>query len=71
MELDELPPLPTERQVSAATGVPTGTLRYYRHRGHGGPASFKLTPRQVRYRREDVLKWIEQQYEASQAQRTA
>lgn len=71
MELEELPPLSTEREVSAATGVPTGTLKYYRHRGHGGPPSFKLTPRQVRYRREDVLKWIDEQYASSQDQRTA
>lgn len=64
MEVENLPPLMTTRQVTALTGVPEGSLKYFRHRGHGGPRSFALTPRSIRYRREDVLEWINTQFEA-------
>lgn len=63
MEIEELPPLPSDKEVSAVTGIPVGTLKYFRHRGHGGPRSFALTPRQIRYKREDVIAWIDEQYE--------
>lgn len=49
-------------QVAAMTGIPEATLRWYRHVG-SGPPSFKLG-RRVMYREEDVLAWIEAQYEA-------
>lgn len=71
MSVHEISELMTDKDVERLTGVPRGTLKYFRHRGHGGPPSFKLTPRQIRYRREDVEKWIREQYEASQGQRTA
>lgn len=63
MNRDDLPPLMTSKQVSELTGVPEGTLRFYRHRQSGGPRSFALTPRSIRYAREDVLAWIESQRE--------
>ncbi|SHP45127.1 helix-turn-helix transcriptional regulator [Mycobacteroides abscessus] len=51
------------RQVSAMTGVPLGTLRYWRH-ADIGPASFTLG-RRVVYRREEVLRWIREQEAAT------
>ena len=47
------------KQVSQMTGVPVGTLRYWRHFDIG-PASFTLG-RRVVYRRDEVLRWISQQ----------
>lgn len=44
------------KQVSEMTGVPVGTLRYWRH-SDIGPASFTLG-RHVVYRRDEVLRWI-------------
>jgi predicted DNA-binding transcriptional regulator AlpA len=49
-------------EVSAMTGVPEATLRFYRHQGTG-PKSFKLG-RRVMYREEDVTAWVQAQYEA-------
>jgi DNA-binding transcriptional MerR regulator len=49
----------TTQQVSKELGIPVGTLRYYRSTG-AGPASFKLGGR-VRYRRADVVAWVEEQ----------
>lgn len=46
----------TPKQVESETGIPEGTLRYYRHAGIG-PASFRLHGR-VRYRRTDLAAWI-------------
>ena len=46
----------TVTQVSDETGVPVGTLRYWRHAGTG-PESFKLG-RRVVYRRSAVEAWI-------------
>jgi predicted DNA-binding transcriptional regulator AlpA len=43
-------------QVSAQTGVPIGTLRYWRHAGQG-PASFTLG-RRVVYRKAEIERWI-------------
>lgn len=48
------------QQVSAWTGVPVGTLRYWRHANKGGPPSFSLG-RRVVYRREAVALWLEEQ----------
>ena len=50
-------------EVSAMTGIPEATLRWYRHAGVGGPRSFKLG-RRVMYREEDVLAWMQAQYDA-------
>lgn len=63
LNIADLPPLMTSKQVSELTGVPEGTLRFYRNRQSGGPRSFALTPRQVRYTREDVIAWINAQRE--------
>ncbi len=41
--------------------VPAATLRYWRHQG-AGPESFKMGPRRVVYREQDVLRWIDAQY---------
>jgi predicted DNA-binding transcriptional regulator AlpA len=48
--------LPGAKEVSDMTGVPVGTLRYWRH-SDIGPASFTLG-RRVVYRRDEVLRWI-------------
>ena len=53
-------------EVSEMTRLPPATLRFYRHRHHGGPRSFKLGNR-VCYKRADVLDWIDQQYNADGA----
>ena len=49
------------KDVEAMTGIPAATLRYYRATDQG-PKSFKLGSRAVRYRKEDVESWIEEQY---------
>ena len=53
----------TTGDVSHETGIPVGTLRYYRSNGTG-PASFRLAGR-VRYRRTEVLAWIAEQEQAT------
>lgn len=51
--------------VSAQTGVPVNTLRYWRHRNKGeGPKSARLGKRVV-YRPADVQAWIDAQFEES------
>ena len=47
--------------VSAMTGIPEATLRFWRHEKRG-PKSAKLG-RRVVYREEDVLAWIDAQFE--------
>ena len=45
-------------EISARTGVPVSTLRYYRHRDRGeGPPTFRLGRRVVAYV-EDVDAWV-------------
>jgi DNA-binding transcriptional MerR regulator len=51
--------LMTTEDVSRATRIPAGTLRYFRSTGQG-PMSFRLGGR-IRYRHEDVMTWIEEQ----------
>lgn len=51
------------KEVSERSGIPVGTLRYYRHRGEG-PRSFKLG-RRVAYFEDDVEAWIEAQAAAT------
>ena len=53
----------TAAQVSELTGISQGTLRYYRH-ANKGPASFSLGRKTV-YRREEVVRWIAAQEEAT------
>jgi predicted DNA-binding transcriptional regulator AlpA len=47
------------KAVSAWTGIPEETLRYFRHRNEG-PPSFKLG-RRVVYDPAEVQKWIDSQ----------
>jgi predicted DNA-binding transcriptional regulator AlpA len=51
-------------EVSEMTRLPRATLRFYRHRGEGGPHSFRLGNRVV-YKRSDVLDWMESRYAES------
>lgn len=51
----------TSVEVASIIRVPHATLRYWRHMGIG-PKSFKMGPRRVLYREEDVLAWVAQQY---------
>jgi len=51
----------TVAEVAEMIRVPQGTLRYWRHLGCG-PTSFKMGPRRVVYREQDVLKWVDTQY---------
>ena len=50
-------------QVSRETGIPEATLRYWRFQKIG-PRSFRLGPRKVAYKRQDVEAWLERQYNA-------
>lgn len=58
-----------EPEVEQETGVPRGTLAYWRHIGTG-PRWAKLG-RRVVYRRADVAAWVEAQFEAADARRSA
>ena len=49
-------------EVHEMTGIPQGTLRFWRHQKRG-PKSAKLG-RRVVYREADVLAWIDAQFEA-------
>lgn len=48
------------REVADRTGIPEGTLRFWRHQGTG-PKSAKLGRRLV-YRESDVEGWIDAQF---------
>ena len=50
----------TLQEVSEMTRIKETTLRWYRHNGTG-PKSAKLGGR-VMYRREDVIAWLEDQF---------
>lgn len=60
-EVPEISVLLNMQEVSDITRIPVPTLRYYRHMKKG-PAS-ALIGGKVRYREEDVRKWIEAQFE--------
>lgn len=47
----------TTAQVEEMTGIPAGTLRYWRATNQG-PASFALTAKKIVYRRSELEKWI-------------
>lgn len=68
MELREIAPLQrqclTMTEVSALTGVPVNTLRYWRHMSDG-PKSFKLG-RRVVYDVSDVHDWLNAQRAAGE-----
>ena len=53
----------TSAEVAEIIRVPQATLRYWRHIGIG-PKSFKMGPRRVLYRENDVVAWVDQQMEA-------
>ncbi|WP_255801418.1 helix-turn-helix transcriptional regulator [Mycobacteroides abscessus] len=55
--------LVTVGQVSTLTGIPVGTLRYWRH-ANQGPTSFSLGKR-VLYRKSEVERWISEQEKAT------
>ncbi|MCV7224538.1 helix-turn-helix transcriptional regulator [Mycolicibacterium komossense] len=55
--------LMTTEDVSTELGIPVGTLRYYRSTG-SGPMSFRLAGR-VRYRRAEVMAWVNDQERAT------
>ncbi|MCL2795851.1 MAG: hypothetical protein FWD85_11155 [Microbacteriaceae bacterium] len=50
-------PLMKPSDVSAFTGVSVNHLAQLRFRGNG-PRCIKLAPKTVRYRRSDVIAWI-------------
>lgn len=53
----------TTAEVALMLRTPNATLRTWRYQGIG-PRSFHLGPRGVRYRKSDVLAWLERQYGA-------
>lgn len=55
----------TTAEVEALTGIASGTLRFWRHKGDRGPASFVLGSKKVVYRRSEVTRWLEAQEAAS------
>lgn len=55
---EQLTQLLSERDVSLETGIPAGTLRYWRARGLG-PPYIRLGTRSPRYVRADVQAWLE------------
>lgn len=55
----------TAPQVAEILGVEVQTLWQWRHRGRG-PESFKLA-RELRYRRENVERWLAEQEAATKA----
>jgi hypothetical protein len=54
----------TSAEVAELIRVPNATLRYWRHIGIG-PKSFKMGPRRVLYREDDVIAWAVEQYGAA------
>lgn len=58
---DPLGDLLTSSEVATLIRIPAATLRYWRHVGTG-PRSFRMGPRRVLYRRDDVQAWAAEQY---------
>lgn len=56
--------LMTTDEVSEYLRIPAATLRYFRHKGEGGPRSFRMTGRRVMYRRADVDAYLLEQINA-------
>ena len=50
-------------EVAEMLGIPESTLRWFRHTGQG-PKSFTLGKRRVVYAEDDVLAWVQEQYDA-------
>jgi len=51
----------TTKEAANYLGMPESTLRWWRYIGTG-PASFKLGPRTVKYKRSDLDEWVEGAY---------
>lgn len=51
-------------EVSELTGIPVFTLKDYRAKGDKGPRSAVIAGK-VKYKRTDVLAWIDEQFEKS------
>ncbi|MGC0362917.1 putative DNA-binding transcriptional regulator AlpA [Rhodococcus sp. 27YEA15] len=47
----------TTKQISEMTGIPVGTLRYWRHRGEG-PESLVLGRKRVVYKLSKLNEWL-------------
>lgn len=52
--------------VAEFTGVPEGTLRFWRNRGKG-PKSAKVG-RRIMYREADVLAWVDAQFDKARGE---
>lgn len=48
----------TTKQVSEMTGIPEGTLRFWRHGGFDGPRSHTLGPKRVVYPLTSLNEWL-------------
>ena len=59
-----------QQEVAQILNLSPRTLEAWRHRG-GGPRYLMLTPRCVRYRRADLVTWIEQRIRTSTSDRGA
>jgi predicted DNA-binding transcriptional regulator AlpA len=53
----------TTAEVALLLRTPNATLRTWRYQGIG-PRSFHLGPRGIRYKKSDVLAWLDRQYGA-------
>lgn len=53
--------LMTKAEVSEYTGIPVSTLSWYRHQRKGPPST--CIARRVLYRKADVDRWIDEQFE--------
>jgi predicted DNA-binding transcriptional regulator AlpA len=59
--------LVNEQEAAQALGFTIRALQNWRVRG-GGPRFVKVSSRSVRYRRRDLLEWIEQRLRANTSQ---
>ncbi len=67
---DHLERLITEHEAAAFIGYTVRALQNWRLRG-GGPRFVKVSARSVRYRRRDLIDWIEERLVASTTQAVA
>ncbi|WP_319826478.1 helix-turn-helix transcriptional regulator [Thalassovita sp.] len=63
----DLDRLMDERETASILCYSVRALQNWRHRG-GGPKFVKVSARSVRYRRRDVLEWVEQRVVANTSQ---
>lgn len=63
----DLDQLMDERETALILCYSVRALQNWRHRG-GGPKFVKVSARSVRYRRRDVLEWVEQRIVANTSQ---